>query len=262
MPVAQELIAEIAGRLLIAEAERAPLAPLSADYPGLDEADAYQIQARILAHKLRGGERLAGKKVGATSQAVQQALGLSGPVYGTLLASGQVASRGTIPLAQVIHPRVECEIAFLLGADLSGPGVTAEQVYAGPHSVLASLEINDPRTREWKVGPLEVIADSCLAARFVLGERRAPLTGLDLAQIGVTLKKNGQPVAAANGAAVLGDPARALAWLANKLAESGQSLKAGEIVLPGSLTPLFPAAAGDWFEAEFDLLGPVSVGFA
>jgi len=126
---------------------------------------------------------------------------------------------------------------------------------------MASLEINDPRTSEWKIGSREAIADNGVTARFVLGEQRLPVVDLDLSNTTVALKKNGEEVAFATGAAVLGDPARAVAWLANKLAEHHQSLKTGEIVLPGSMTPIYPVGTADRVEAEFDVLGSVSVRF-
>jgi 2-keto-4-pentenoate hydratase len=126
---------------------------------------------------------------------------------------------------------------------------------------MASLEINDPRTREWEIGSREAIAANGVAARFVLGEQRLSVEGLDLPNTTVVLKKNGEEIASATGAAVLGDPARAVAWLANKLSEHHQSLKAGEIVLPGSMTPIYPVGAADRVEAEFDALGSGSVRF-
>jgi 2-keto-4-pentenoate hydratase len=126
---------------------------------------------------------------------------------------------------------------------------------------MASLEINDPRTREWKIGSCEAIADNGVAARFVLGEQRLPIGDLDLPNTTVVLKRNGEEVASATGAAVLGDPARAVAWLASKLAEHHQTLKADQIVLPGSMTPLYPVGTADKVEAEFGALGSVSMRF-
>ena len=126
---------------------------------------------------------------------------------------------------------------------------------------MASLEVNDPRTREWKIGSREAIADNGVTARFVLNEQRVPVEDLDLPNATVVLKINGEEVASATGAAVLGDPARAVAWLANKLAGHDQSLKAGEIVLPGSMTPIYPVDVADKVEAEFDALGSVSARF-
>jgi 2-keto-4-pentenoate hydratase len=149
----------------------------------------------------------------------------------------------------------------LLGEDLAGPGTIVSDVLAASRAVTASLEINDPRTRGWKIGSREAIADNRISARFVLSEQRVPVEDLDLPNTTVVLKMNGEEVASATGAAVLGDPARAVAWLANKLAGHHQSLKAGEIVLPGSMTPIYPVAVADKVEAEFDALGSVSVCF-
>jgi 2-keto-4-pentenoate hydratase len=147
----------------------------------------------------------------------------------------------------------------LLGEDLVGPGIAVTDVLAATQAVMASLEINDPRTREWKIGSREAITDNGVAARFVLGEQRLSVEGLDLPNTTVVLKKNGEEVASATGPSVLGDPARAVAWLANKLAGHHQSLKAGEIVLPGSMTPMYPVGTADRIEAEFEALGSVSV---
>jgi 2-keto-4-pentenoate hydratase len=262
MPITEEIIAGLAHSLIAAEQRCVPIDPITFLYPELTEADAYRVQMAVVATKGERGDRVIGRKVGATSQAIQQLLDIDEPIYGTLLESNQVANGETISLSHLIHPRVECEIAFLLGEDLVGPGIAVADVLAATQAVVASLEINDPRTREWKIGSREAIADNGVAARFVLGERWLPVDGLDLPNTTVVLKKNGEEVAAATGAAVLGDPARAVAWLANKLAENHQSLKAGEIVLPGSMTPIYPVGAGDSVEAAFEALESVSVRFA
>ncbi len=261
MPVTEEVITDLTHRLIAAEQRCVPLEPITSLYPDLTEADAYRVQMAVVTTKVKRGDRVIGRKVGATSRAIQQLLRIDEPIYGTLLESNQVANGKTISLSQLIHPRVECEIAFLLGEDLVGPDITATDVLAATQAVTASLEINDPRTREWKIGSREAIADNGIAARFVLGEQRLPVVGLDLPNTAVVLNKNGEEVASATGAAVLGDPARAVAWLANKLAEHHQSLKAGEIVLPGSMTPIYPVGTADRVEAEFDALGSGSVRF-
>ena len=261
MSVTEEVIAELAHRLIAAEQRCAPIEPITSLYPDLTEADAYSVQMVVVATKVERGDRAIGRKVGATSQTIQQLLHIDEPIYGTLLESNQVTNDSTISLSRLIHPRIECEISFLLGEDLVGPGIAATDVLAATQAVMASLEINDPRTREWKIESREAIADNGVAARFVLGEERLPEEGLNLANTTVVLKKNGEEVASATGAAVLGDPARAVAWLANKLAEHHQSLKAGEIVLPGSMTPIYPVGAADRVEAEFDALGSGLVRF-
>src|SRR5918999_3703202 len=261
VPVTEEAIAGLTHRLIAAEQRCVPIEPITSAYPALTEADAYRVQMALVATKVEHGDRVIGRKVGATSQAIQQLLRIDEPIYGTLLESNQVANGETISLSRLIHPRVECEIAFLLGEDLVGPGIAVTDVLAATQAVMASLEINDPRTREWKIGSHEAIADNGVAARFVLGEQRLSVEGLDLPNTKVVLKKNGEEIASATGAAVLGDPARAVAWLGNKLAGHHQSLKAGEIVLPGSMTPIYHVGVADKVEAEFDALGSVSVRF-
>jgi len=252
---------ELASSFLIAEETGVPIAPISSIHPDLAEDDAYRVQRRIVSAKVESGDKVIGWKIGATSQAIQQMLGIDEPVYGVLLQSHRATSGGKLSLSSLIHPRIECEIAFLIGRQIVGPGATSSDVLEATEAVLASLEINDPRTAEWEVGRHEVIADNGLAARFVLGEQRMEPTGLELRNAEAVLLKNGEQITKSTGEAVLGDPANAVAWLANKLAEHGQVLEAGNLVLPGSLTPIYPVEAGDKFEAIFDYLGSVSIEF-
>jgi 2-keto-4-pentenoate hydratase len=261
IPVTEQVIVDLAHRLIAAEQRCVPIEPITSLYPDITEADAYRVQMALVATKVERGDRVTGRKVGATNHTIQQLLRIDEPIYGSLFQSNRVANGETISLSRLIHPRIECEIAFLLGADLVGPGIAVSDVLAATGAVMASLEINDPRTREWKIGSREAIADNGVTARFVLSEQRLPVEDLDLPNTRVLLKKNGEEVASATGAAVLGDPARAVAWLANKLAGHHQSLKAGEIVLPGSMTPIYPVGVADKVEAEFDVLGSVSVRF-
>ncbi|MBX0327112.1 fumarylacetoacetate hydrolase family protein [Oscillochloris sp. ZM17-4] len=200
-------------------------------------------------------------KAGATNAGAQASFGLSQSVYAALLAEGQVPDGGEIDAGRLIHPRVECEVAFRMAADLAGPGVTPEAALAAVAGAMAAFEIVDARTVGWGVKMPEMIADSVFAARYVVSADLLPVGGLDLAAVSVTLLKNGEQAAQASGANVLGSPANALAWLANRMAEHGRALHAGDIVLAGSLTPLVPAAAGDSFEARFEHLGAVRVRF-
>lgn len=266
MPVTEEVITDLAHRLIAAEQQCDPIKPVKSLYMNLTEDDAYRIQREIVATKVDNGDKVVGRKVGATSQPIQELLRIDEPIYGTLLESHRVANGGTISLAQLIQPHVECEIAFLLGEDVVGPGVTAADILAATQSVMASLEINDPRTREWKIESREAIADNGINARFVLGEQRLSVEGLHLPDTRVVLRKNGKESTSATGDAVLGDPAEAVAWLANKLAEHNQSLNEGEIVLPGSITPIYPVGTTEGeevhFDAQFDALGSASVRFA
>ncbi|MEI7771176.1 MAG: fumarylacetoacetate hydrolase family protein [Chloroflexales bacterium] len=261
MAVTPEVVAAIAELYLEAERRAMPAEPIRERHPEINEEDAYAIQAELLRRKQSDGAMVAGYKAGATNAAAQANFGLSQAVYGTLLRHGQVLDGGSIERRDLIHPRVECEVAFRMAADLAGPGVTPEAAMAAVAGALAAFEIVDSRTVGWGVKMPEMIADSVFAARYVVSEQLVPVAGLDLAGLGVTLLKNGEQVAHATGANVLGSPANALAWLVNRMAAHGRALRAGDIVLAGSLTPLVAAAAGDSFEARFDALGAVRVRF-
>ncbi len=255
-------IESLAARLLRAEERREPVAPLTAEHPDLAVEDAYRIQSEIVAAKRARGARVVGKKAGLTSQAIQALLGVHEPDYGHLLDDMLVADGGAIACSELILPRVEPEIAFLLARRLRGPGVDAEEVLAAARSLLPALEVIDSRIADWKICLADTIADNASCARVVLGSRSFPATGLDLARITVTLEKNGETVEGGEGSAVLGHPANAVAWLANKLAALGQSLEPGEIVLPGALCAAVTVRPGDRVSARFDAgLGSVSVSF-
>ena len=257
----EEIIDDLARRYLAAEAERAALEPISVICPHLTVEEAYRVQMAIVARKLAAGEELAGKKVGATNEAIQRAMMISEPIYGTIFKSQQIASGDAASISRLIHPKVECEIAFTLNKDLSGPGATFEDALEAAGTVTAAIEINDARTRDWMIGTREVVADNGVAARFVLGERVLAAGDLDLRMVKVVMEKNGEEVARSKGAAILGNPAASVAWLANKVAEHDGGLRAGEVILAGSMTPMMPVVRGDLIEARFDDLGEVSVRF-
>jgi 2-keto-4-pentenoate hydratase len=220
------------------------------------------VQAAWLERKLAAGNSLAGRKVGLTSRAMQQQLGVDEPDFGFLLQSMLVPSGATLRRAELLQPRVEPEIAFWLRDALRGPGVTAEQVLAATRGVSAALEIVDSRIADWKIKLADTIADNGSSARAVIGERVVPVADLDLVAEGVELFCDGQPVGSGVGAAVLGHPAEAVAWLANRLADFGDGLHAGQVVLPGAMCASVFANAGETFRAEYPHLGSVSVVFA
>lgn len=261
MPLDKSLISQLAHQFILAEKQRKPIDPITLHHPDLTTDDAYRINATIIEEKLKSGDKIVGMKIGATGQAIQRQMGIDEPLRGYLLESYRVADGGTIPRAQLIAPRVECEVAFLLGDDLSGPDCTVDDVLAATEAVMASIEVVDTRTRDWQVGLREIVADSLILAGFVLSERLVPVKDLNLPDISVMLSKNGEVVSRATGAEVLGNPANALVWLANKLYEQGDSLEAGQVVLSGSLTPLCPVDGRDTVEAVFEELGGVSVQF-
>jgi 2-keto-4-pentenoate hydratase len=252
---------DLAQRLLRAERERAPIQPLSEVYPSLAAEQSYAIQTAWLQLKQAEGARVIGHKIGLTSKAMQQQLGVDQPDYGYLLDTMNVTSGSALAASQFIQARIEPEIAFWLAKDVRGPGVTAKQVLAATRGVSASLELVDSRIANWRIALVDTIADNASSARMIVSEQMVPVEGVDLAQVETVLTRNGERVGAGTGAAVLGHPAAAVAWLANKLAEFDVALLAGQVVLPGAMCASVTIAPGDTFEATFTVLGTVSVSF-
>ena len=237
------------------------LDPLSSRHPDITIEDAYAIQQRLIARRLGAGERVVGKKIGVTSQAVMNMLGVFQPDFGILL-DGMVYNEGQpIEARTLIQPKAEGEIAFVLKKDLMGPGVTAADVMAATEGVMACFEIVDSRIRDWKIQIQDTVADNASCGVFVLGDRLVDPRDVDLATCGMVLEKNGEIVATGAGAAALGHPANAVAWLANTLGRLGMGLKAGEVVLSGSLGIMVPVQAGDSLRVTIGGIGGCSVRF-
>ena len=237
------------------------LDPLSSRHPDITIEDAYAIQQRLIARRLDAGERVVGKKIGVTSQAVMNMLGVFQPDFGILL-DGMVYNEGQpIEARTLIQPKAEGEIAFILKKDLMGPGVTAADVMAATEGVMACFEIVDSRIRDWKIQIQDTVADNASCGVFVLGDRLVDPRDVDLATCGMVLEKNGEIVATGAGAAALGHPANAVAWLANTLGRLGMGLKAGEVVLSGSLGIMVPVQAGDSLRVTIGGIGGCSVRF-
>jgi 2-oxopent-4-enoate hydratase len=254
----------VAAALDSAERNRAAIRPLTETQPGLTVQDAYAIQSAWLRSKLAGNAKpvLVGRKVGLTARAMQQQLGVDEPDFGFLLNHMLVPDGGSIPRDALILPRVEPEIAFYLAKDLRGPGLSASDVMAATRAVAPALEIVDSRIADWKIKLQDTIADNGSSARAVVGPPVAYDARLDLAAVTVTLKRNGEQLGEGSGAAVLGHPAEAVAWLANALAAFGESLREGDVVLPGAMCASVFANAGETFEASYTGLGSVSVRFS
>jgi 2-keto-4-pentenoate hydratase len=244
----------LAGRLRDAQSRRTPCAPLGE----LSVEEAYLIQAANLA---RAGSRRTGRKIGLTSRAVQKWLGVDSPDFGGLTEAMLVGDGATAPLEALLQPRVEGEIAFVLGRDLPGPVVSAVDVLAATEYLLPSIEIIDSRIADWKITLTDTVADNASSARYVLGTSRRRLEGLDLRLIGMTLRKNGEIVSTGAGAACLENPLNAVAWLAERVSRLGDPLRAGEIILSGALGPVVPVGAGDHVEVTISGLGTASVRF-
>lgn len=228
--------------------DRRTIAPLIAQDAGLTLDDAYAISLRFLAHRTAEGERVVGKKIGVTSKAVQDMLGVHQPDFGFLTDWMHAAGDIDVDAKKLIAPRAEAEIAFILKDDLVGPGITPEQVIAATESIAPCFEIVDSRIDDWQISIVDTVADNASCGVFVLGEARADPREHDLPNLHVTVTKNGEPLSEGYGHAVQGDPAMAVAWLANTLGAYGVTLNAGDIILSGSVVPLAPAVKGDRFE--------------
>ena len=235
--------------------------PLSTRHPDLTIEDAYAIQQHLLARRIAQGERVIGKKIGVTSEAVMNMLGVFQPDFGWL-TDGMVYNEGeAIPASSLIQPKAEGEIAFLLKKTLKGPGVTAADVIAATQGVMTCFEIVDSRIRDWKIKIQDTVADNASCGVFVLGDRLVDPRDVDLGTCGMVLEKNGEIVATGAGAAALGHPANAVAWLANTLGALGIALEAGEVILSGSLAAMVPVKAGDNLRVSIGGIGSCSVRF-
>ena len=240
---------------------REAVAPLTEREPGITIDDAYRIQLRMVQHRLDAGERVVGKKIGVTSQVVMDMLKVDQPDFGHLL-SGMVVNEGEgIRVSSMIAPKAEAEVAFILKRDLCGPGVTATDVLRATDCVMPCFEIVDSRIRDWKIRIQDTVADNASCGVFVLGGVRRDPRHIDLALAGMVVEKNGEIVSTSTGASVQGSPVNAVAWLANTLGAFGISLNAGDVILSGSQSPLFPVVAGDSLHCSVGGLGSTSVRF-
>jgi 2-oxo-3-hexenedioate decarboxylase len=231
------------------------------DYPDMDWADAYAIQDEIKRRKVARGARIVGLKAGLTSHAKMKQMGVETPVFGFLADYFSVPEGGEVKVSELIHPKVEPEIAFVTKAPLRGPGCHIAAVLAATDFVLPAIEIIDSRYRDFKFDLKSVVADNCSSSRFVLGGCISPVDNLDLRTLGVVLEKNGEIAALGAGAAVLGHPAAAIAMLANMLGERGEEIPAGTLILSGGITEAVAVKAGDSVNLRLQSLGSVGVRF-
>ncbi|MEP7244075.1 MAG: fumarylacetoacetate hydrolase family protein [Gammaproteobacteria bacterium] len=249
-----ELFAALRGRRVVE--------PLTTRYPGITVENAYGISVELLNARMRDGEKLVGKKIGVTSKPVQRMLEVYQPDFGYLTDAMLVPAGEAVPIStQLIQPRAEAEIAFVMGRDLQGPGVTTAQVLAAVDFVLPCFEIVDSRIRDWKIRIEDTVADNASCGLVVLGTQAVDARSIDLAAVGCVVEKNGEVLSTGAGAAALGSPINSLVWLANTLGRFGVSLRAGEIVLSGSLVPLEPVTAGDVMRASIDRIGSLTARF-
>jgi 2-oxopent-4-enoate/cis-2-oxohex-4-enoate hydratase len=242
--------------------ERFTVAPLTDREPGITIDDAYRIQLAIVARKLeREGVRHVGKKIGVTSEVVQAMFSVDQPDFGHLTSEMMLRDGDTVPTERMIQPRAEGEIAFVLKKDLRGPGLEPADVLAATDCVKACFEIVDSRIRDWKIKIQDTIADNASSGMLVVSEGAVSPNKVDLLGCRMRLEKNGAVVGTGTGAASMGSPAAAMAWLVNTLGARGITLGAGEIVLSGSLGPLVPAVRGDRMHLAIEGIGECSVSF-
>ncbi|WP_232667045.1 2-keto-4-pentenoate hydratase [Pseudonocardia sp. TRM90224] len=247
--------AELAARLGKSVADRTAIEQLSDEFPGLDLAAGYAVQ-RVLRE---GAGPLVGWKLGVTSRAKQAQVGVTSPIYGFLPGTAVLDVGAPLDTSALIQPRCEPEIVFVMGRDLAGPHVTATDVLAASAGVAVGIEVLDSRYRDYRFTMADVVADNTSAGRFVVGTPVSP-TGIDLRLVGVVFEKNGEVVATASGAASLGHPASAVAWMVRTMAADGDGLRAGDVVLSGGLTAAVPVGPGDVVVASIDRLGTLELG--
>ena len=251
-----------AAELLFEAQEKAQgMRPVTELLLDLTVEDAYRIQMINLKKMLAEGHRVVGKKIGLTSLGMQQLLNVYEPDYGTLMEDMLVENGGNIDISRMISPKVECELAFVLKKDLEGPVVLDSDVVDAVSYIAPAFEIVDSRIEGWKIKLPDTIADNASAGKLVLSGNAFELRDFDLANLGMYNTKNGELCNSACGIEVMGNPLRAVTWLANKLISFDMPLKAGEIILSGAFAAAIEAKKGDRFAASFDRMGKVEVQF-
>lgn len=259
--LSQEQIKNEAQALYRAERNKCALRPFTEKFPNISTEEAYRIQLAWVEMKITDGAKVVGKKIGLTSQAMQKMLNVDQPDYGHIFDNMVLQDGVVFRVAELIQPKIEAEIAFILDREVKGPGVTPMQVLAATRFVVPALEIIDSRIEGWKIRLCDTIADNASSARVVLGSSPKRVDERDLKLVGMILEKNGDIVQTGAGGAVLGHPAVAVAWLANAVGRFSVCLEAGEIIMPGALCAAADVEPGDLIQASFDGLGTVSVQF-
>ena len=260
MSANKELIESLAFRLYEAERTKTAIPQLTLEYPELTADDAYAIQLVNVNRLLAQGARISGKKIGLTSPGMQKLLGVDEPDYGHLFSFMDCTCE--VRADELIQPKIEAEIAFILGEDMPKRDVTANDVLLATESVCTAFEIVDSRVANWKIKLADTISDNASSGRYVLGSKRVSPIGIELPNVTMTTEKEGSGIVSEGvGSAVMGDPAVSVAWLINCLRRYGVSLKKGEVVLSGAFAAALPAAKGDSFTANFSSLGSVTARF-
>lgn len=242
-----------------ARRSRQAIEPFTDADPDLGMADGYAIAQQLTSMLVSDGDEVIGYKVGLTSKPMQQMIGVDSPDHGPVLRSTMYSDGEAVSLSRFIQPKIEAEIAFVLGTGLRGPGVTVLQARQAIAGMAAAVEIVDSRFADWRIRLADTVADLASNGAVAVSSRLTPLDGLDPRLIGMVLTRSGELADTGAGAAALGDPIAVVAWLANTLGQMGAGLEPGQLVMTGALHAAVPMRAGDVFRAEFDRLGPVTV---
>jgi 2-oxopent-4-enoate/cis-2-oxohex-4-enoate hydratase len=240
---------------------RNTVAPLSSRFPRMTIDDAYQVQQHLVARRVSAGETIVGKKIGVTSKAVQDMIGIDQPDFGQLTSGMAYREGENVSLSALIQPRVEAEIAFVLKRDLKGPGITATDVISAIDYAVPCFEIVDSRITDWKIAIQDTVADNASCGVYLLGNARAKMTEVDFNLAGMVVERNGELFSTAAGASVQGGPINAVVWLANTLGRLGIPFLAGEVILSGSQSALIPVVAGDSLRCTVGGLGSCEINF-
>lgn len=257
----EDLVSCAAERLLTASRTRRPCPPVR-DLIGTDAELAYAVQRQLTGMRVADGHEVVGRKIGLTSPAVQNQLGVDQPDFGVLFEGMACAEFSVIDIGRLLQPKVEAEVAFVLGSDIDDAHATADSVRCAVDHAVAALEIVDSRIAGWDITFADTVADNGSSALFVLGSRRVTLEDLDPVSVQMTMSINGTEASTGDGAACLGDPLNALAWLASTAAALGDPLRAGQIILSGALGPMCPVTPGARIHADITGLGTVETYFS
>ena len=249
----------LAAALYEARRTRVPVPPLTEGDSGLTLEDAYLVQQGVVRRYLDDGDRIVGYKLGLTSKPMQQMLGVDSPDFAPVMSSHVLDDGAAVAVTDFIAPKLEAEIALVLGEDLAGPDCSTLDVLRAVEGVVASIELVDSRVADWRITLVDTVADMASSGAIVIGGGSTPVADVDLRTLGMVFTRDGEVVATGAGAAALGNPAAAVAWLVRTLHPFGATLPAGSIVMTGALHAAVPVAAGETYRAEFDRLGPVSV---
>lgn len=258
----KEQIIQCGDELFDAMRKRQTLRPFTERFDDFTVDDAYHVSLRMVERRVQSGERIIGKKIGVTSKAVQNMLNVYQPDFGYLTDSMAYSEGEEMPISKLlIQPKAEGEIAFILKKDLMGPGVTNADVLAATDCVIPCFEVVDSRIENWEIKIQDTVADNASCGLFILGDQAISPRKIDLTTCGMVVEKNGSIISTGAGAAALGSPINCVTWLANTLGKFGIPLKAGEVILSGSLVPLEPVKAGDHMRVSIGGMGSASVRF-